>query len=61
MWRLDSEGAVAIVNECISFIDEVDRDKPSGEFFDNFHNENVALLQKLYKLKKYVKCKKGIL
>lgn len=54
MGHLNSEEAKTIVDECVSYIKEIDKDKPVGEFFNNFHNENNALLNKLYKLKKYI-------
>ena len=45
----------SIINESIQFIRDVDNDKPNGEHFDVFHNENRNLIKKLKRLKIHIK------
>ena len=52
---MDRKKKIEIINKCIEFVWEVDNDKPVGEFFSNFHNENSNLLKDLRKLKRSIK------
>jgi hypothetical protein len=52
---MDKKEKIEIISRCIEFVWDVDNDKPEGEFFANFHNENVYLLKDLRRLKRSIK------